>query len=68
MNGVIEVYCCQCGRFIRCKDGDGVSGRSHTWCEECFEQYLTQWAAELGISDSKGPTPDSDATAANAAG
>jgi len=32
---IITVICCMCGKYLGEKDGEGVSGVSHGYCETC---------------------------------
>lgn len=34
---MIEIICAYCGKKMGKKDGEGVSGVSHSICEECFK-------------------------------
>lgn len=43
---VIDVYCCRCGKFMFSKDGKGVEGESHGFCDECIEKELKRVMAE----------------------
>lgn len=40
METIIIVQCCVCGKIMGEKDGHGVEGISHTYCEACAEIEL----------------------------
>ena len=39
---VIDVYCVRCGKFMYSRDGKGVKGQSHGYCEKCIEKELEE--------------------------
>lgn len=39
---IIKVICCYCGKFMRIKDGKGITGVSHSVCSECLEGQLKE--------------------------
>jgi hypothetical protein len=41
---MIERVCCVCGKHMGTKDGEGKSGVSHGYCEECKKAVLAQIA------------------------
>jgi hypothetical protein len=39
---MIKVICGVCKRFLRWKDGNGVSGISHSYCPECEKEAMAE--------------------------
>jgi len=39
---VITTVCCSCGDFLNIKDGKGIIGLSHTYCDECSKALLAE--------------------------
>jgi hypothetical protein len=43
----IEVICSGCGKHLGFKDGMGISGVSHSLCEECARTTLEKMRSDL---------------------
>lgn len=37
---VLTIICCVCRKFLGYKDGEGISGISHSYCQECLETEM----------------------------
>ena len=40
MKTIITIICCKCGKYLGKKDGEGVTGISHGYCDDCLEKEL----------------------------
>lgn len=38
----MKIVCAWCGKGMGEKDGKGVEGISHSWCEECFAKLMAK--------------------------
>ena len=44
---MIEIVCAYCGKKMGEKDGEGVSGISHSICEKCFVIQMKEMKNEF---------------------
>jgi len=43
---MIEIICCVCEKSMGTKDGKGIHGISHSYCEECLKKELKKMEEE----------------------
>jgi len=47
MKTIIKIKCSYCGKDMGEKDGEGVSGVSHSVCDKCFQAEMDSIKNEL---------------------
>lgn|GEM_PF-3236973 len=43
----ITVICCVCGKVLRTKDGMGITGISHSYCDSCKDKEIMKMKLAL---------------------
>jgi hypothetical protein len=51
MKTIIKVVCQTCGKFMYEKDGEGITGISHSSCEDCLRKLYSDVFTEEEIQE-----------------